>query len=80
MNPWIVAVTLFLYMGALIGGFWAVSVTDSIQGVLMALTAILQPELANRGAVLHSDRNPVASGLWRHFAGGGAVGHHVDCR
>ncbi len=30
----------------LIGGFWAVSVTDSIQGALMALTAILLPVTA----------------------------------
>ncbi len=30
----------------LIGGFWAVSVTDSIQGVLMALTAVLLPVAA----------------------------------
>lgn len=30
----------------LLGGFWAVSVTDSIQGALMALTAILLPVAA----------------------------------
>ena len=30
----------------LIGGFWAVSVTDSIQGALMALTAVLLPVAA----------------------------------
>ena len=30
----------------LLGGFWAVSVTDTIQGILMALTALLLPLLA----------------------------------
>ena len=29
-----------------LGGFWAASVTDSVQGVLMALSALLLPLLA----------------------------------
>lgn len=37
--------TIILFY-TLIGGFWAVSVTDSIQGALMALTAVLLPVAA----------------------------------
>ncbi|MCC5866583.1 MAG: sodium/proline symporter [Wenzhouxiangella sp.] len=35
------AIIILVY--TLLGGFWAVSVTDSIQGALMALTAVLLP-------------------------------------
>jgi len=44
-----------------LGGFWAASVTDSVQGLLMALTALLLPILA-----LVAVRGPadLASALW----------------
>ncbi|MEO0421081.1 MAG: sodium/proline symporter [Pseudomonadota bacterium] len=54
----------------LLGGFWAVSVTDSVQGVLMALTALVLP-LA--GVLAVGGVGP----LWEHLgssAGGGLFG------
>ena len=51
------AVIIMIY--TLLGGFWAVSVTDTVQGTLMALTAILLP-----GAAL------VAVGGWEGFTTG----------
>lgn len=38
-----------------LGGFWAASVTDSVQGILMALSALILPALA-----LHAAGGPVA--------------------
>lgn len=37
---------LIILIYTMLGGFWAVSVTDSIQGTLMALTAVLLPVAA----------------------------------
>lgn len=37
---------LIITIYTLLGGFWAVSVTDTVQGILMALTAILLPVAA----------------------------------
>jgi sodium/proline symporter len=51
-----------------LGGFWAASVTDSIQGLLMALSAILLPLLA-----LVAAGGPAA--LYDHFSGGGSTPH-----
>jgi len=38
--------TLIILIYTLLGGFWAVSVTDTLQGILMALTALLLPVAA----------------------------------
>jgi sodium/proline symporter len=38
--------TLIILIYTLLGGFWAVSVTDTLQGLLMALTAIVLPVAA----------------------------------
>ncbi len=58
----------------LLGGFWAVSVTDSIQGVLMALTAILLPVAAlvavGGPAGFVAGLNAVASPEQLSFSGG----------
>jgi len=38
--------TLIILVYTLLGGFWAVSITDTIQGLLMAITAIILPFFA----------------------------------
>jgi sodium/proline symporter len=42
----IITGTLIILIYTLLGGFWAVSVTDTLQGMLMALVAILLPLFA----------------------------------
>ncbi len=61
------AIIVVLY--TLLGGFWAVSVTDSVQGVLMALTAVILPLV---GVVAVGGLLP----LWTHLVevGGGLFG------
>ena len=46
MKQSIVAGAVIIMIYTLLGGFWAVSVTDTVQGLLMALTAILLPVVA----------------------------------
>jgi sodium/proline symporter len=55
----IVTGALIIMIYTLLGGFWAVSVTDTVQGMLMALTAVLLP-----AAALH------AVGGWAGFSAG----------
>jgi sodium/proline symporter len=59
-----------------LGGFWAASVTDTVQGVLMAFSALLLPVLAlaaagGLGELVSSLQNDVAGGLmsWTGQAG-----------
>ena len=46
MNQSIVIGAIIIMIYTLLGGFWAVSVTDTLQGLLMAATAILLPAVA----------------------------------
>ncbi len=46
MNQSIMLGALIIMVYTLLGGFWAVSVTDTVQGGLMSLTAILLPLVA----------------------------------
>jgi len=65
----------------LLGGFWAVSITDTLQGLLMAATAVVLP-IAALAAVgpadflnaLESIREPGYLNLMRHFAPVSAIG------
>jgi sodium/proline symporter len=50
MNEAILIGALIIMIYTMLGGFWAVSVTDTIQGLLMAVTAILMPIVAVAGA------------------------------
>ena len=43
MNESILIGALIIMIYTMLGGFWAVSVTDTIQGLLMALTAVMLP-------------------------------------
>ncbi|MEM9383529.1 MAG: sodium/proline symporter [Pseudomonadota bacterium] len=58
---------LIVVLYTLLGGFWAVSVTDSVQGVLMAVTAVILP-LA--GVLAVGGLGP----LWEHLASAGDGG------
>lgn len=53
----------------LLGGFWAVSVTDTLQGLLMALTALVLPIIA----MAHVGGWDVLIGALRAMPAGGAV-------
>ncbi len=46
MNDSIVIGATIIMVYTLLGGFWAVSVTDTVQGLLMAVTALLLPVVA----------------------------------
>lgn len=46
MNESILVGAAIIMVYTMLGGFWAVSVTDTVQGLLMALTAILLPVAA----------------------------------
>ena len=59
MRSSIVLGALIIMVYTLLGGFWAVSVTDTVQGLLMALTALLLP-----GAAL------IEIGGWQGFVSG----------
>lgn len=43
INKSIIIGALIVMLYTLIGGFWAVSLTDTLQGILMAITAVLLP-------------------------------------
>ena len=45
-NNAIVLGTAIILIYTLLGGFWAVSVTDTLQGLLMAVTALVLPIVA----------------------------------
>lgn len=74
--------TFIILLYTLLGGFWAVSVTDTLQGILMAITALLLPiaalyqiggvsELINGLNVSFNDQQLSWSGLysgWMAFA------------
>ncbi|WP_164503488.1 sodium/proline symporter [Pleionea sediminis] len=75
--------TLAVILGAFIimlytfmGGFWAVSITDTLQGLLMCLTAIILPT----AAIMHiGGIEPLINSLLYHNAGAptGITGHHT---
>jgi sodium/proline symporter len=46
MNESILVGALIIMVYTMLGGFWAVSVTDTVQGLLMAFTALLLPVVA----------------------------------
>ena len=66
---------LIIMLYTLLGGFWAVSVTDTLQGLLMALTALLLPTvalLASGGpAGLLDALGQVENPAWGSFTAGG---------
>ncbi|MGK2924875.1 MAG: sodium/proline symporter [Lysobacterales bacterium] len=59
-----------------LGGFWAASVTDSVQGLLMAFSALLLPLLAliSVGGPLPLADSLLADGAAAHSSGGSAAG------
>ena len=73
---WLGAAIVLVY--TLLGGFWAVSVTDALQGLLMCIAAVLLPiaavaAIGGPGALLTAiaDLTPTASGGFAGIAAGG---------
>ena len=63
----------------LVGGFWAVSLTDTLQGLLMALTAIIVPvaalvEVGGPGALITSLQGIEVQGYLDPMSGGPSAG------
>ncbi|GLP96321.1 sodium/proline symporter [Paraferrimonas sedimenticola] len=73
------AVIILVY--TLLGGFWAVSVTDTLQGLLMAAIAFLLPILAVTQAggpsVIYQSLISNGGELYGNFAGASAIGFVV---